>query len=172
MHKESFSHLDPSGNARMVDVGAKPITRRTAEAEAIVRMSQSLAEKLKSGPMPKGDVLQVARIAAIGAAKRTDELIPLCHSLPLDQVTAEFSWAEPGALRVRVRATATARTGVEMEALVGASLAALTIYDMCKALDKSISIEHIQLVSKTGGASGDYQRAGQKEPEKEHGTGG
>lgn len=159
MHKESFSHLDPSGNARMVDVGAKPITRRTAEAEAVVSMSEPLAEKLKSGPMPKGDVLQVARIAAIGAAKRTDELIPLCHSLPLDQVIAEFSWLAPSRLRVRVQATATARTGVEMEALVGASVAALTIYDMCKALDKSISIEHIQLVSKTGGASGDYQRA-------------
>ena len=151
----------------MVDVGAKPITRRTAEAEAIVRMSASLAEQLKSGPMPKGDVLQVARLAAIGGAKRTDELIPLCHSLPLDQVTAEFSWDGPACLRVRVRAIATARTGVEMEALVGASISALTIYDKCKALDKSISIEHIQLVSKTGGASGDYQRAA----EREHGTG-
>lgn len=167
MPRQTFSHLDPSGNARMVDVGAKPITRRTAEAEAIVRMSASLAEQLKSGPMPKGDVLQVARLAAIGGAKRTDELIPLCHSLPLDQVTAEFSWEGATCLRVRVRAIATARTGVEMEALVGASIAALTIYDMCKALDKSISIEQIQLVSKTGGTSGDYQRA----VEREHGTG-
>jgi cyclic pyranopterin monophosphate synthase len=167
MHPQSFSHLDATGKARMVDVGDKAITRRTAEAEAIVRMSAAVADRLRSGPMPKGDVLQVARIAAVGGAKRTDELIPLCHSLPLDQVTADFQWRDANLLVVRVRAAATARTGVEMEALVGASVAALTIYDMCKALDKSISIEHIQLVTKTGGASGDYQRPA----EKDDGTG-
>ena len=159
MQPQSFSHLDATGKARMVDVGEKAVTRRTAEAEAVVHMSATVAEQLKSGPMPKGDVLQVARIAAIGGAKRTDELIPLCHSLPLDQVTADFQWRDATHLIVRVRAAATARTGVEMEALVGATVAALTIYDMCKALDKSISIEQIQLVTKTGGASGDYQRA-------------
>jgi cyclic pyranopterin phosphate synthase len=167
MQPQSFSHLDDAGRARMVDVGDKAITRRTAEAEAVVRLSEPIAAKLRSGPMPKGDVLQVARIAAVGGAKRTDELIPLCHSLPLDQVTADFQWRDATRLAIRVRATATARTGVEMEALVGATVAALTVYDMCKALDKSISIEHVQLVSKTGGASGDYQRAA----ENEDGTG-
>ena len=166
MKPDSFSHLDAAGNARMVDVGGKAVSRRLAEAEAIVCLSAEVANKLRSGPMPKGDVLQVARIAAIGGAKRTDELIPLCHSLPLDQVTAEFQWLDATRLSVLVRAAATARTGVEMEALVGATVAALTVYDMCKALDKSISIEKIQLVSKTGGASGDYQRAA----EQEHGT--
>jgi cyclic pyranopterin phosphate synthase len=167
MQPHPFSHLDATGKARMVDVGGKEITRRTAEAEAVVSLSAEVAERLKSGPMPKGDVLQVARIAAVGGAKRTDELIPLCHSLPLDQVTADFEWQDATHLRIRVRTAATARTGVEMEALVGATVAALTVYDMCKALDKSISIEKIQLVSKTGGASGDYQRAA----EQEHGTG-
>lgn len=160
---KSFSHLDASGQARMVDVGGKLVTRRVAEAEAVVRLSASVAAQLKSGPMPKGDVLQVARIAAVGAAKRTDELIPLCHSLPLDQVTADFTWKDATRLQIRVRASATARTGVEMEALVGASIAALTVYDMCKALDKGISIEHIQLVSKAGGSSGDYERAADAE---------
>ena len=167
MQSESFSHLDAAGQARMVDVGQKAITRRTAEAEAVVRMSAHVADKLRSGPMPKGDVLQVARIAAVSGAKRTDELIPLCHSLPLDQVTADFAWRDTTSLVIRVRAAATARTGVEMEALVGATVAALTVYDMCKALDKSISIEQVQLVSKTGGASGDFQRA----EEKQDGTG-
>lgn len=159
MDSPAFSHLDDQGNARMVDIGEKPVTRRLAEAEAVVRLSAVVAEQLRSGPMPKGDVLQVARIAAISAAKRTDELIPLCHSLPLDRVTAQFNWRDANCLEIRVQAAATARTGVEMEALLGASIAALTIYDMCKALDKSISIEHVRLVSKTGGVSGDYQRA-------------
>jgi cyclic pyranopterin monophosphate synthase len=163
MDSSAFSHLDEHGNARMVDVGDKLVSRRVAEAEAVVRLSAAVADQLRSGAMPKGDVFQVARIAAIGAAKRTDELIPLCHSLPLDRVTAEFSWRNPTCLVIRVQAAATARTGVEMEALVGATLAALTVYDMCKALDKSISIEHVQLVSKTGGVSGDYRRAAEKE---------
>ncbi len=158
MQGSPFSHLDANGNARMVDVGDKPITRRVAKAEAKVRLSAPVAEQLRGGSMPKGDVLQVARIAAIGAAKRTDELIPLCHSLPLDQVQVEFHW-QGDSLLIQVESVATARTGVEMEALVGASVAALTVYDMCKALDKSIVIEQVQLISKTGGKSGDYQRA-------------
>ncbi len=163
MSSPGFSHLDADGNARMVDVGAKPITRRTAQAAALVRLSTTVADKLRSGGMPKGDVLQIARIAAIGSAKRTDELIPLCHSLPLDHVKVQFSWPEPTSLRIDVEAAATARTGVEMEALVGASVAGLTVYDMCKALDKGIVIESIQLVSKTGGASGDYWRVAEKQ---------
>ena len=163
MNSQGFSHLDADGNARMVDVGEKLVTRRVAQAEARVRLSAPVAQQLRSGGMPKGDVLQVARIAAIGAAKRTDELIPLCHSLPLDHVKVQFSWPDETSLRIEVEAAATARTGVEMEALVGASVASLTVYDMCKALDKSIVIESIQLVSKTGGVSGDYWRVVEKQ---------
>lgn len=159
MPQLSLSHLDESGNARMVDVGQKPIARRTAQAEAIVNLSSTVASHIRGGEIPKGDVLQVARIAAVGAVKRTDELIPLCHSLPVDGVTVEFQWQGDSRLRVLVGASATARTGVEMEALVGASVAALTVYDMCKSLDKSITIEQIRLVAKTGGTSGDFQRA-------------
>ncbi len=163
MSSSGFSHLDADGNARMVDVGEKAVTRRVALAHAQVRLSAAVADQLRSGGMPKGDVLQVARIAAIGAAKRTDELIPLCHSLPLDHVKVQFSWPESTCLLIEVEAAATARTGVEMEALVGASVASLTVYDMCKALDKSIVIETIQLVRKTGGASGDYRRVVEKQ---------
>ncbi len=147
----------------MVDVGEKPVTRRAALAEARVRLSTTVAGLLRSGGMPKAMSLQVARIAAIGAAKRTDELIPLCHSLPLDHVKVNFSWLDANCLLIEVEAAATARTGVEMEALVGASVASLTVYDMCKALDKGIVIESIQLVSKTGGASGDYWRVAEKQ---------
>lgn len=163
MSSAGFSHLDVDGNARMVDVGEKSVTRRVAQAEARVRLSGPVADRLRSGGMPKGDVLQVARIAAIGAAKRTDELIPLCHNLPLDHVKVHFSWPVANCLLIEVEAAATARTGVEMEALVGASVAGLTVYDMCKALDKSIVIESIQLVSKTGGVSGDYRRGAEKQ---------
>ena len=162
MSSSGFSHLDADGNARMVDVGEKPVTRRVALAEARVRLSASVAAKLRSGGLPKGDVLQVARIAAINAAKRTDELIPLCHSLPLDHVKVQFGWPQADCLLIEVEAAATARTGVEMEALVGASVAGLTVYDMCKALDKSMVIESIQLVMKTGGVSGDYWRVAEK----------
>ncbi len=163
MSSQGFSHLDADGNARMVDVGEKAVTRRVAIAQACVRLNASLADELRSGGLPKGDVLQVARIAAIGAAKRTDELIPLCHSLPLDHVKVQFSWPEPTCLLIEVEAAATARTGVEMEALVGASVAGLTVYDMCKARDKSLVIETIQLVSKSGGASGDFRRVAEKQ---------
>ncbi len=128
---QPFSHLDPSGNARMVDVGDKAVTVRTAVAEAKVRCSGTVASALQSGGTAKGDVLQVARLAAISAAKRTDELIPLCHSLPLDSVEVHFDWPESDCLRIRVQSKATAKTGVEMEALVGASLAALTVFTTC-----------------------------------------
>jgi cyclic pyranopterin monophosphate synthase len=167
MQSQKFSHLDDAGNARMVNVGGKPVTHRTARAAATVQMSPIVANQIRGGPTPKGDVLQVARVAAIVAAKRTDELIPLCHTLPLDQVVVDFQWQSETRLHILVSAAATARTGVEMEALVGASVAALTVYDMCKSLDKGISIEHIRLVAKSGGSSGDYQRA----EEREDGTG-
>jgi cyclic pyranopterin monophosphate synthase len=156
MQSDSFSHLDERGEARMVDVGAKAVTRRQATAAAQVRLGGRVAELLRQSALPKGDVLQVARLAAIGAAKRTDELIPLCHSLPLDDVEVEFGWLGEDILEIRVTASATARTGVEMEALVGASIAALTVYDMCKAVDKGISIEQTRLISKSGGKSGDW----------------
>ena len=158
MQSQPFSHLDENARAQMVDVGPKSVTRRQAVARATIRMGRQTAEALKAFALPKGDVLQVARVAAIGAAKRTDELIPLCHSLPLDSVSVDFGWLEECVLWVQVTACATARTGVEMEALVGASIAALTIYDMCKAQDKSMSVENVQLISKTGGKSGDWYR--------------
>jgi cyclic pyranopterin phosphate synthase len=121
-------------------------------------MNAATAEAVRDNQLRKGDVLQVARLAAIAAAKRTDELIPLCHTVPLDEVQVDFQWLEPTRLQVRATAHATGQTGVEMEALVAASLAALTIYDMCKASDRSLTIECIQLESKSGGVRGDYHR--------------
>ncbi|MCA9134340.1 MAG: cyclic pyranopterin monophosphate synthase MoaC [Planctomycetales bacterium] len=156
---DRLSHVDASGKARMIDVGDKPITRRTAVATAICTMQLETAEAIRHNSSRKGDVLQVARLAAIGAAKRTDELIPLCHSLPLDSVTVEFRWLEPARLEIATTAAATGRTGVEMEALVAASLAALTVYDMCKSSDRELSIEKIELQSKTGGVRGDFKRS-------------
>lgn len=153
-----LSHIDPHGDARMVDVGTKPVTRRTATAAAVCVMTLPTAEAIRGNSLAKGDVLQVARLAGIGAAKRTDELIPLCHSVPLDDVQVQFEWLEPTRLQVVTTARATGRTGVEMEALVAASLAALTIYDMCKSSDRALCIESIQLHSKTGGVRGDFQR--------------
>ncbi len=160
MDKENsrLSHLDDSGAARMVDVGSKPVTQRTATAEAFVTMQPATAEAVRNNQFAKGDVLQVARLAGIGAGKRTDELIPLCHGLPLDSVAVGFDWVEPTRLRILTEARATARTGVEMEALVAASIAALTVYDMCKSVDRAMRISDIQLLSKTGGVRGDYRR--------------
>jgi cyclic pyranopterin monophosphate synthase len=150
-----LTHFDDSGQPRMVDVGAKSPTRRTARAHAFVRMS---AEVLKSLPSnPKGDPLTVARIAGIQAAKRTAELIPLCHSLPLSQADVALM-VEPDGIRIIASAATTAQTGVEMEALTAASVAALTIYDMTKALDKRIEIHDVYLLEKTGGKSGDFRR--------------
>jgi cyclic pyranopterin phosphate synthase len=143
----------------MVDVGAKAVTQRTAHATARVRLPARAAEALRSATLPKGDAFVAAQLAGILAAKGTGTLIPLCHPLPLDAVAVEFGWDDDGALRIDARATTTAKTGVEMEALVAASVAALTIYDMCKAVDKGIVIEHVRLESKTGGKSGDW-RAG------------
>jgi cyclic pyranopterin monophosphate synthase len=151
-----LTHLDAQGRARMVDVAGKAETERFARAEATVRVSPETAERLRAGDNPKGDVAAVARIAAIQAGKRTDELIPLCHQLPLDHLDVDV---EIGADTVRLTTTArtSARTGVEMEALVAASVGALTVYDMVKGIEPGVVIEGIQLLDKTGGKA-DFHR--------------
>jgi cyclic pyranopterin phosphate synthase len=148
MSDSLFSHLDASGEARMVDVGEKPVARREAVATGILHCAPSTIASLQARALPKGDVLAVARIAAIQAAKRTDELIPLCHSLPLDRVAVDF---EIGEDRVGITATAStsAKTGVEMEALTAVAVAGLTLYDMLKAADKSMTLGGIQVLKKT-----------------------
>ena len=150
-----LSHYDKEGRATMVDVSAKAATKRTAEASAFVKMAQKVVRALPQNP--KGDPLEVARIAGIQAAKRTSELIPMCHPLPLSHVDVQVSVCENG-VAIRSYATTSSVTGVEMEALVAASVAALTVYDMCKALDKAIEIREVVLERKTGGKSGDYRR--------------
>lgn len=149
-----LSHFDEAGEARMVDVSAKAATRREAEASAFVTLSKEVLAALPNNP--KGNPLEVARFAGIQAAKRTSELIPMCHPLPLTfiDVTAEIT---PDGIAIRSKAATTGPTGVEMEALTAASVAALTIYDMCKALDKGIVIREVRLERKSGGKSGDYQ---------------
>lgn len=143
----------------MVDVGAKPATRREAEARAFVVFPRGARAVALGAKNPKGPVLEVARTAAVLAAKRTDELVPLCHSIPLDSVVVAFATRGADALEIRVRAACTGRTGVEMEALVGASVAALTVYDMAKAVDHGIRIERVELIEKTGGKSGTWRSA-------------
>ena len=151
-----LTHLDAHGNARMVDVGSKPPTQRLAIAAGRIRMSAGALAAIRDGDVPKGDVLAAARIAGIMAAKKTAELIPLCHPLALDTVGVDFSF-EDGALRVSATAALTGKTGVEMEALTAASVALLTIYDMAKALDKGMVIEDLRLIEKRGGKSGDWK---------------
>jgi cyclic pyranopterin phosphate synthase len=154
-----FNQFDERGNALMVDISAKQPTMRTATAEALVRMSPELLTAIHSGGVAKGDVLGVARLAGIQAAKKTPELIPLSHPLGIHHVTVDFAHTvERGTVSVRCTVRAFERTGVEMEAMTGATLAALTIYDMCKGADKSISISDIRLLFKEGGKSGIYQR--------------
>jgi len=150
-----LSHFDAAGQPRMVDVSAKAETRRTASAHAFVRMTPAVLEALPNNP--KGDPLAVARVAGILAAKRTADLIPLCHSLPLSHADVDIR-IEPDGVRIIATAATTAQTGVEMEALTAASVAALTVYDMTKALDKRIEIQDIWLLEKTGGKSGDFRR--------------
>jgi cyclic pyranopterin phosphate synthase len=150
-----LTHLDGSGRARMVDVGGKPETLRRAVAEASVRISEALADAISAGTTPKGDVLTVARLAGIAAAKRTDELIPLCHTLPLDHVHVEAVVQRPF-IRLRATASTTARTGVEMEALTAVTVAALAVIDMGKAIDRGMTIESVRVVEKTGGQRGDW----------------
>lgn len=142
-----FTHLDEKGNATMVDVGGKPVVFRLAEAEGRIFLQPATLQAVQDQTVPKGDVLSVARIAAIQAAKRTDELIPLCHSLPLDVVKIEFE-LEENAIHIKATAQCSAKTGVEMEALTAVSVAALTIYDMCKAIDKTMTIGQISLMRK------------------------
>ncbi len=154
-----LSHLNDKGDVRMVDVSAKEVTSRTARAEGFVAMAPATLELIVMGKAPKGDVLATARIAAIMAAKRTAELIPLCHPLPLTQVTVDFDPSrDPPGLRVVATAKVDAKTGVEMEALTAVSVACLTIYDMCKAVDRAMSFSGIRLVEKTGGRSGTFRR--------------
>ena len=152
-----FNHFDKNGNAIMVDVTGKEITTRTASAEGSIRVSEEIIEAIKNGTAEKGDVLGVARVAGIMAAKRTPELIPMCHPLLLNKCSVDFRIDE---LAKSVTAVCTVRTdgktGVEMEALTGVSVALLTIYDMCKALDKRMCIENVHLVFKQGGKSGDF----------------
>jgi cyclic pyranopterin monophosphate synthase len=152
---KSLSHYDNAGRSRMVDVSDKSATKREAQATAFVAMSRAVVKALAKNP--KGDPLEVARVAGIMAAKRTSELIPMCHPLPLSVVDVQAEVRQNGVAIVS-KVTTTAVTGVEMEALVGASVAALTVYDMCKALDKGIQIREIALERKTGGKSGEYRR--------------
>jgi cyclic pyranopterin monophosphate synthase len=153
--KRELSHYDQSGRARMVDVSAKTASVRQAEASAFVLMSTAVLDSLSRNP--KGDPLETARLAGIMAAKKTAELIPLCHPLPLSHIDVELRQCENG-IAISSSVKTTAETGVEMEALVAASVAALTVYDMCKALDKGIEIREIVLQHKSGGKSGDYNR--------------
>ena len=154
-----LSHLNEKGEARMVDVSAKEVTSRTAIAEGFVAMAPTTLDLILAGKAPKGDVLATARIAGIMAAKRTAELIPLCHSLPLTGVTVEFEPSrDPCGLRVEATAKVDAKTGVEMEALTAVSIACLTLSDMVKAVDRAMSFSGIRLVEKTGGRSGHFKR--------------
>jgi cyclic pyranopterin phosphate synthase len=158
---ERLTHLDDSGAARMVDVGAKPESERRARAEALVRMSPQTAEALRRGDAPKGDVLGTARLAGIQAAKRTGELIPLAHPLPLTFADVRASVdAVEGTVQIQAEARVVGRTGVEMEAMTAAAVAALTVYDMVKGLERGVRIERIELLEKTGGRSGTWRRDG------------
>ncbi len=152
----NLSHLDDTGAARMVDVGGKAATARSATAAGRIRMAPATLQAVREGSGPKGDVLSAARIAGIMAAKKTGELIPLCHPLALDTVSVDFAFSDD-AVEVTARAALTGKTGVEMEALTAASVALLTLYDMAKALEKGMVIENVRLLEKTGGKSGDWR---------------
>lgn len=155
---DGLTHFDDAGQARMVDVGSKPKTERSAAARGIVRMQSTTGAAIRERGLSKGDVLQIARIAGIMAAKRTDELIPLCHSLTINSVTIEFEFLAEDELQISSRVTTVGQTGVEMEALTAVAVAALTIYDMCKAIDRAMTISNIELYEKIGGKSGAWQR--------------
>jgi cyclic pyranopterin phosphate synthase len=156
----------------MVDVGDKPVTHRVCIARAEVRMAPETLARIAEGSVPKGDVLATARLAGIQAAKRTDEWIPLCHSLPLDAVDVELvPDGEGSRVLIEARAQAHARTGVEMEALVAVMAAGLTLYDMCKGIDRGMSVEGVRLVSKSGGKSGEWTRPGETDPPVPSGAG-
>ena len=159
MSRELLTHLDADGRARMVDVGAKPETDRVATARAVVRMSPQTATAVAAGDAPKGDVIGTARLAAIQAAKRTDEWIPLCHTLPLNSFDVDIDVdSATGTVIVTTTARVHARTGVEMEAMVGAAAGALTIYDMVKGIERGVVVERVELLEKSGGRSGTWRR--------------
>ncbi len=155
---EDLTHFDDQGASRMVDVGDKEVTERVARASGLVRALPATQQRIKDRDFAKGDVLEVARLAGIMAAKRTSELIPLCHPLALDGVTISFAYPDNQSIAIEAQVRVTAKTGVEMEALVAVSVAALTIYDMCKAIDRGMSIERVQLEEKQGGKSGHFVR--------------
>nr|WP_297279596.1 cyclic pyranopterin monophosphate synthase MoaC [uncultured Butyricicoccus sp.] len=154
----SLTHLDESGAARMVDVGEKDITRRTAQAQAIVSMDAKTLELITAGKMPKGDVFSCARIAGIMAAKRTWELIPMCHPILIESISVDLTPISDTEVRIISTLRCTHKTGIEMEALTAVSVAALTLYDMCKAVDRGMTIQDIMLLHKSGGKSGDFHR--------------
>ena len=153
-----LTHIDEHGAAHMVDVSDKAVTERTASAQAVLLMQPETLAEIRSGDLPKGDVFAVARVAGIQAAKRTSDLIPLCHPLPLSKVSVDFDPVEPDRLRIVATCKVTGQTGVEMEALTAASVAALTVYDMCKAIDRGMRIQSVELLSKDGGRSGAWRR--------------
>ncbi|HEY5144506.1 MAG TPA: cyclic pyranopterin monophosphate synthase MoaC [Solirubrobacteraceae bacterium] len=154
-----LTHLDDEGNARMVDVAAKDVTDRRAVARAVVRMTPQTAAAVAAGDAPKGDVLGVARIAGIQAAKRTGELIPLCHPIGLDHVDVDAQVdVQAGTVTLTATARVTAKTGIEMEAMTGAAVAALTVYDMVKGIERGVAIERVELLEKSGGRSGHWAR--------------
>lgn len=154
----TLSHFDERGASRMVDVGAKPESQRLARASARVHMQPATAQLIRDKSLAKGDVCEVARLAGIMAAKKTSDLIPLCHPLPLTAVNIDFAFEGSDRLLINAKVETFARTGVEMEALAAVSVAALTIYDMCKSVDRGMTIESIQLEEKSGGKSGTYVR--------------
>lgn len=153
-----LTHFDATGASRMVDVSEKEVTLRMARASGRVRMAPETLVLVRDKRLSKGDVLEVARLAGIMAAKQTGHLIPLCHPLPLDAVTVKFDFLDSQTIGIEATVSVTARTGVEMEALVAVSVAALTIYDMCKAIDRGMVVERIQLEEKSGGRSGEFKR--------------
>ncbi|OHB84793.1 MAG: molybdenum cofactor biosynthesis protein C [Planctomycetes bacterium RBG_16_64_12] len=153
-----LSHFDSQGASRMVDVGGKDVTMRRARASGRIRMRPETLRLIRDRALEKGDVLEVARLAGIMAAKRTGELIPLCHVLPLDAVSLSFEFPDDATVAIEAEARATARTGVEMEALVAVAIAAVTIYDMCKSVDRAMVVEQVRLEEKSGGQSGHFVR--------------
>ena len=155
---DGFTHFDEHGASRMVPVGDKPVTARQARASGRVRMQPETLRRIRDRGLAKGDVLEVARLAGIMAAKRTSDLIPLCHPLSLDAIAISFAFPTPDTLGISAQVNVTAKTGVEMEALVAVSGAALTVYDMCKAIDRAMVIEQVCLEEKPGGRSGHFQR--------------
>lgn len=152
-----LTHFDEQGASRMVDVSAKPVTLRVARARGEIRMAAATLQRIREGGFAKGDVLAVARLAGIMGAKRTAELIPLCHPLPLEAVRVDFAFVDEQTLRAEAQVQVTSRTGVEMEALTAVSIALLTVYDMCKSVDRGMVVTAVQVIEKTGGRSGTFR---------------